>query len=131
MGNIVNVAFQGGMHGHYLRFCIDKFSTLTPDIVGTPFNDNNTSHKPLDYSGMVELYHPGKQEPFFKNTDEPHILVTIEKEDVLFIERWVTLRAGDFKIDVSQNKISLNNVFLENFIWADKFRETYNIDLTK
>ena len=85
MSNIVNIAFQGGTHGNYLRFCIDKFSTLTADIQGTPFTENKTSHKSLNYSGAINRYHPNTEEPFFKHTDESHILITIDKEDVMYI----------------------------------------------
>ena len=64
MSHLVNIAFQGGTHGNYLRFCLDKFSTLTPDINEDPFTANNTSHKTLNYSGLINRYHPLKQEPF-------------------------------------------------------------------
>ena len=131
MAHIVNIAFQGGTHGNYLRFCIDKYSRLTPDVAGTPFTDNNTSHQPLKYSDLIDLYHPIDNEPFFKNTDEPHILVTVDKEDLLFIERWVTMRAGDFKVNVSENTVSLHKIFLKQFLWKDKFKDTYNIDPSK
>ena len=131
MSNLVNVAFQGGSHGNYLRFCIDKFSTLTPDFVGPPFTENHTSHVDLDYSGKVNCYHPLIEEPFFKNTEEPHILITIQKEDLLFLDRWVTMRAGDFKVDVSKDLVNTHDKFLSNFPWTDKFKKYYNIDLTK
>ena len=131
MSKLVNIAFQGGAHGNYLRFCIDKFSTLTPDIVGTPFTENNTSHINLEYSGKVDRYHPTTEAPFFKNTDEPHILITIEKEDLLFIERWMTMRAGDHKVDISKDLVNTHSDFLRNFFWTDKFKKYYNIDLTK
>ena len=131
MSHIVNIAFQGGTHGNYLRFCIDKFSTLTADIQDTPFTENNTSHKPLNYSGAINRYHPNTKEPFFKHTDEPHILITIDKEDVMYIERWVTMRAGDHKVDITQESISLPHTFLKNFQWADKFKKYYSIDATK
>ena len=129
MGNIVNIAFQGGTHGNFLRFCIDKFSTLTPELVGIPFTANNTSHKTLDYSGLIHRYHPSEQEPFFKHINEPHILITVEKEDVMYIDRWVTMRAGDHMVDITKESISVPNVFLEDFPWADKFKKYYNIDL--
>ena len=58
MTDRVNIAFQGGTHGNYLRFCIDKFSTHTPDIIETPFTENATSHKQLNYSGRINRYHP-------------------------------------------------------------------------
>jgi hypothetical protein len=133
MGNIVNIAFQGGMHGHFLRYCVDRFSKLTPELTGTPFNENGTSHGTLNYSGLVNLYHPSTNYPHFKNKNEPHILITVEKDDILFIERWVTMRAGDFKIDLSDVEIDIpaDSMFLQNFQWKDKFQKYYNIDLTK
>lgn len=131
MGNIVNIAFQGGTHGNYLRFCIDKFSKLTPEVIGTPFTKNNTSHNTLKYSDSVNRYHPEENYPHFQNTNEPHILITVDKEDLLFIERWVTMRAGDHKIDVSTELVSVHHNFLDNFPWNDKFKKYYNIDLTK
>ena len=131
MANIVNIAYQGGTHGNYLRFCIDKFSTLTPKLEGTPFTENNTSHVDLDYSGSVDRYHPEKNYPHFQNTNESHILITVDKEDLLFLERWVTMRAGDYKVDVSADLVSVHHVFLDNFPWKDKFKKYYNIDLTK
>jgi hypothetical protein len=131
MKKIVNIAFQGGTHGNYLRFCIDKFSTLTPELVGTPFTENNTSHVNLNYSGSVDLYHPSETHPHFQSTNEPHILITIDKEDLPFLERWVTMRAGDHKVDVSKDLVSVHSYFLENFLWKDKFKKYYDIDLTK
>jgi hypothetical protein len=131
MGNIVNIAFQGGTHGHYLRFCIDKFSKLTPELIGTPFTKNNTLHNTLKYSGSVNRYHPEENYPHFQNTSEPHILITVDEEDLLFLERWVTMRAGDFNVDVSEDLVSVHLNFLQKFPWIDKFKKYYNIDLTK
>ena len=131
MKKIVNIAFQGGTHGNYLRFCIDKFSTLTPELVGTPFTENNTSHVNLNYSGSVDLYHPSETHPHFQSTNEPHILITIDKEDLLFLERWVTIRSGDHKVDVLADQVSVHSYFLEDFSWKDKLKKYYNIDLTK
>jgi len=131
MSNLVNIAFQGGSHGNYLRFCIDKFSSITPDFPGLPFNDNNTAHVELNYSGKVNRYHPMMEQPFFQNTTEPHILITIQKEDLLFLDRWVTTRAGDFRVDVSEDMVQTHDKFLSNFPWTDKFKKYYNIDLTK
>ena len=131
MKRLVNIAFQGGTHGNYLRFCIDKFSTLTPEIEGTPFTKNNTSHVDLNNSDSVVRYHPEELYPHFRNTNEPHILITVDEEDLLFIERWVTMRAGDHKVDVLKNLVSVHSSFLQNFPWKDKFKKYYDIDLTK
>jgi len=131
MKKLVNIAYQGGTHGNYLRFCIEKFSTLTPELEGTPFTKNNTAHKKLNYSGAVESYHPNANAPFFEHTDEPHIFITVDKEDMIFIERWSTIRNGDHKVDLSKNQISVHEAFLKNFPWKDKFAKYYGIDLLK
>ena len=129
MTHIVNIAFQGGTHGNFLRFCIDKFSTLTPRLDGLPFNQNRTSHVELQYSGLVNNYHP--TDTGFMHTDEPHILITIDQEDLLFVERWVTIRAGDFGVDTSEELVTLTPDFLKKFPWQEKFKKYYNLDLQK
>jgi hypothetical protein len=131
MGHLVNIAFQGGTHGNYLRFCIDKFSTLTSEVVGTPFTENNTSHNDLYYSGSVNVYEPGRMECKFQNTHEPHVLITIDEKDLVFIDRWITIRAGDQKVDTNKDMISVSSDFLSRFTWLEEFRKYYNIDLTK
>ena len=129
MSHLVNIAFQGGTHGNYLRFCIDKFSTLTPKMIGTPFSENKTSHNKLNYSKHIRQYHPPASEPFFMNTNEPHILITVEESDLLYLERWVTMRAGDHKVDVSTDMITTTKDFLDAFAWKTKFKKYYNLDL--
>jgi len=131
MKDRVNIAFQGGTHGNFLRFCIDKFCKHTPKIIGTPFTKDKTYHRDLNYSDLVYRYHPNTSEPFFENENEPHILITIEKEDLLYLERWVTMKAGDHKVDVNKNDVQPNTEFLKNFRWANKFKKYYNLDLAK
>jgi len=58
-------------------------------------------------------------------------LITIDKEDLLFLERWITIRSGDLKVDVSADQVSVHSYFLEDFSWKDKLKKYYNIDLTK
>ena len=106
MGHLINIAYQGGTHGNFLRYCIDRYSELTDPISELPFTIN-TSHKRLNYSKLITQYHPNIKEPYFKNTDEPHILITVNKNDLLFIERWVTIRASNFNINTNNNKIQL------------------------
>ena len=128
--NLVNIAFQGGTHGNFLMFFIDKFSRNTKDIEGTPFTENHTSHVQLDFSGNVRHYHPSDEKPFFENINEPHILITIDKEDLKYIERWATIRAGDQKVDTSHDHTVVNSSFLEQFKWKEPFMQLYNIDLS-
>lgn len=131
MKDRVNIAFQGGTHGNFLRYCIDKFCKHTPDIIGTPFTKNNTSHIDLNYSDLVYRYHPKTFEPFYENENEPHILITIEKEDLLYLERWVTMRAGDHKVDASKNVVQPHTEFLKDFRWEHNFKKYYNLDLAQ
>lgn len=131
MGHIVNIAFQGGTHGNYLRFIVDKFSGLTPNLSGFPFTKNGTSHKKLKYSDKIIQYHPKKNYPYFINVDDPHILITVDETDLLLLERFVTKRAGDFKIDTNSDVIKLDPVFLEYFPWEENFKKYYNSDITK
>ena len=131
MSRIVNIAFQGGTHGNFLRYCIDRLSRKTPKIEGTPFSENNTSHKKLNYSDSVYHYHPSEKAPFFTNSDEPHILITVDVEDLVFLERWVTIRAGDFDIDTDHDKVWLSTKFLDHFPWKKKLEKYYKLDLSK
>jgi hypothetical protein len=128
MGNIISIAFQGGTHGNFLRYCIDRYSELTDPIGELPFTIN-TSHKKLNYSELITRYHPNIKEPYFKNTDDPHILITVNKNDLLFLERWVTIRAGDFNVNTNNNKIQLTPDFLELWPWDEKLKQYFNINL--
>ena len=42
---ILNIVFNGGTFGNFLKFFIDKFSTLSPDIDGDPFTGTGISHR--------------------------------------------------------------------------------------
>lgn len=130
---LVKIAFQGGTHGNFLRYCIDKLSTKTPHFDGLPFSENNTSHNfTLPYSESVNKYHPtDNPAPYFTDPNEPHILVTVDKKDLLFLERWVTLRAGDYIVDTDNEEITLTKEFLRNFIWKEKLEKYYKIDVSK
>ena len=129
MTRLVNIAFQGGTHGAYLRYCIDKFSANTPMLTGSPFTSNRTAHDERQKSDLVHKYHPTLDAPHFYNVEEPHILITVDHDDILFIERWITLRSGDFGIDTDRDEIRFSDQFLEYFTWAGKFQAYYKIDL--
>jgi hypothetical protein len=131
MERICNVVFQGGAHGNFLRYYIDKFSKLTPNIDQLPFTDNGTSHNEIQYSGMVDRYHPYKQPPYFRNTDEPHVLITIDQQDILFLQRIVNMRAGDQKIDLNNDTIKLSKSYIENFDIEHTFKKLYGKDVNE
>ena len=56
---LLNIVFQGGNFGNFLKFFLDKFSKLSPDLPGDPFTDIGTSHSVQDtkFSGLFQRYH--------------------------------------------------------------------------
>ena len=135
MGNI-KIAFQGGSHGHFLKYILDRYSALTPAIAELPFDNtgNGTSHKELNYSGKFEWYHPMPLDvpmgdgPIWEDPELPHILITIDKEDIVFLERWVNIRAGDFKIDTDNDMITFSEEYFKKVPIRSKLEELYGID---
>jgi len=127
--HLANIAFQGGTHGNYLHYCLDKFSTLTKDIEDLPFDQKGTSHKQVINSRAFTRYHPHHNPaPYFTNPNEPHILITVSMDDILFLERTVTIRANNYNVDTNQNKIQVHDKFLDAFSWRQKFESLYNIN---
>lgn len=101
----VHIAFQGGTHGHFLKFVLDKLSGHTPPILDLPFTHTGTSHKKINYSGMFQITHPhtwGWDDP-----NDPHVVITVDKEDILLLQRIVYLRPGDRGIDLESDMITL------------------------
>ena len=131
MKKLVNIAFQGGTHGNFLRHCIDKFSTKTPPIQGSPFTDNHTSHnKEINYSPMVT-----KVEPFTEirpaDTGTPQVLITINHDDLLFLERIVTIRGGDFQVNTNSDHIQITKEFDALYGWNSRIQDLYKVDIVK
>ena len=56
---LLNIVFQGGTFGNFLKFMLDKFSKLSPDIDGDPFTEIGTSHSinHIKFSGLIQKYH--------------------------------------------------------------------------
>jgi hypothetical protein len=98
MNKLLKVTYQGGCHGHFLVYFLDRFSSLTPPINELPFTDNGTSHVDIQYSGMIEQTWVPLDK--FEDNIEPVVFITIDPEDIIFLERWVNIRADDHKIDV-------------------------------
>lgn len=120
MGHIVNIAYLGGHHGNFLRYFIDRFSSLTPDILELPFIDNGTSHSnKIKYSGRVNRYHPiPPQNDGFINMDEPHIFITCEKKDMHYLHRLSHARedidnTGTPTLKQINDNIEVSNNFLQ------------------
>ena len=123
MKKLLKVTYQGGCHGHFLVYFLDRFSSLTPPITELPFTDNGTSHVDIKYSDLIEQ----TQVPLdkFQDNIEPVIFITIDQEDIIFLERWVNIRADDLKIDLNKDWFSDRQI--EILQWRDKLKSMYNI----
>ena len=92
--DFINIIYEGGCFGNFLRFFIDKFSKLTPEINKNPFTTQGTAHSLTedDYSGRVIREHmrfvytnKGKKDlpvcitlPFQKDKITNHTLVYLK-----------------------------------------------------
>lgn len=131
MHNIIHIVFQGGTHGNFLRYFLDRFSSLTPEITNTPFTKNGTSHKKIQYSGRFNIYHPNDNSPYFENVDQQHILITIDHDDLLFLQRIIHRRAGDFNVDLTEDIIKFPDEYIKKYNIKTKFHELYNKEINE
>jgi hypothetical protein len=122
----INVVYQGGTHGSFLRHFLDKFSSLTPKILENTFTKNGTVHKETKSSEKIKKYHLSKEYPYFQNIDEIHILITIENEDLLFLQRIAQARAGDNKLDLTKDCIKFPKNYIKGFNIEKEFHQLYN-----
>ena len=99
--NLLNIVFQGGTFGHFLKYFIEKFSTRTPEVYQEPFTPTGTSHKikPKDYSGLIQKYHSHFINDNEGETDLPVCLIMpTTKKHFLYLKKSNWFRAGDKKI---------------------------------
>ena len=91
--DVINIIYEGGCFGSFLKFFIDKFSKLTPEINKDPFTSSGTAHgmKKEDFSGRILKMHmsfcdinKGKKDlpvcmilPFQKNKND-HALIYLK-----------------------------------------------------
>jgi hypothetical protein len=138
---LVNIGYFGGSHGAFLKYFIDKFSDLTPEIKASPFLDNGTSHNlKVQYSGRVYRYtfedaegNP-RNDYKFENKGEPQVLVTLDEPSLMNYSRLHFTRESDHefvgaKIKESNEGVVVSDKFVS--IYAEKFFSMYNIDLHK
>jgi hypothetical protein len=55
---LLNIVYAGGSCGTFLKYFLDKFSSLSPDLKETPFTDVGTAEKKIKYSNLIQRYHP-------------------------------------------------------------------------
>jgi hypothetical protein len=140
MGNLVNIAYFGGTHGAFLKYFIDRFSELTPEIKESPFEDNGSSHSlKVKYSGKIHRYTfediYGNVKNNYELIDtEPHILITVQEQDLLNQTRLLLYRPGDHEttsLNIHERDYSIIcSQYFINF-YSTKIKEIYDIDLDK
>jgi len=104
---LLNIVFAGGTFGNFLKFFIDKFSTLSPNIEGDPFTSIGTSHE-LDkngfdmqasktiFSGLVQRYHPTFINDNVGQTDLPICIpCPSKKKHFLYLKKGQLFRSSD------------------------------------
>lgn len=140
-GRLLNIVYFGGSHGAFLKYFIDRFSDLTPEIKASPFLDNGTSHNlEVQYSGRVHRYgfedRDGNPENNYKfeNKGEPHVLVTLDEPSLMNYLRLYFTREADHeflgsKFEESKEGVVVSDKFAS--MYGEKFFSMYNIDLHK
>lgn len=134
--NFLNIAYQPGFHGNYLRYFLDRFSRLTPAITETPFVKSGNSHNnKIKFSKLFNLYHPSPEGHKFLNIDQPHIFITIEGKDLLYLYRCLHTREEeengrpDIRITIDEKKVKFSSYLKE--IYSKKLQDLYNYDPSK
>ena len=98
---LLNIVFQGGTFGNFLRYFLERFSTKTPNITLDPFTDTGTSHllKNKKFSGLIQKYHPSFINDNKGNTNLPVCLITPSTgKHYLYLKKAQWFRPGDYKI---------------------------------
>jgi hypothetical protein len=98
---LLNIVFQTGTFGNFLRYFLERFSTKTPNITENPFTEIGTSHvlKPNDFSGLIQKYHQWFIKDNEGNTNLPICLITTSTEKHhLYLKKAQLFRVGDHKI---------------------------------
>lgn len=128
---MINIAYQGGTHGNFLRYFLDRFSALTPEIVENPFAENGTAHKKIKYSEKFKRYHPNDHTPYFENVDQQHILITIDQDDLLFLQRIIHKRTGNYNVDLEKDTIKFPVDYIKKYNVNPRFYELYNKEINE
>jgi hypothetical protein len=131
---LLNIVFQGGTFGNFLKFFLDKFSKLSPDIEATPFTDTGTSHtlRRKHFSGLIQRYHLQFINDNVGETDLPVCMILPNTApDFLYLKTAQWFRAGDHKNlpDHLWNKKILENKNSRSNDAVDNICSLYNISL--
>jgi hypothetical protein len=128
MEPILYIAYQAGCHGNFLKFFLDKFSKLTPELNDLPFDSYGTSHKKINYSKKFINYHPFEHCESFFNENTPHCLITIDKKDLLFLQRMVYQRPANLNIKTNEDYIKFPEYYFKYFTEWKNIENLYKND---
>ena len=98
---LMNIVFQSGTFGNFLRYFLERFSTRTPDIIVDPFTKTGTVHVlgNEDFSGLIQKYHQSFINDNVGHTGLPVCLITPStKKHFLYLKKSHLFRVGDHKI---------------------------------
>ena len=98
---LLNIVFHGGTFGNFLKYFLEKFSTMTPGMPGEPFTETGTSHvlKNKDFSGLIQRYHLQFINDNKGQTNLPVcIILPSTRKHYLYLKKAQWFRAGDEKV---------------------------------
>lgn len=132
--NVCNIVFLGGTYGNFLKFFIEKFSKLTPDIsIEGAFNEIGAfdlSSKNIKYSGKIQRYHA---EFINDNINETNLnvcqILPTKDTSYLYLTAGIQYRGGNHKFlhdDLYNIKIAEQQEFYLKYV--DNIKKTYNIN---
>ena len=150
---ILNIVFQGGTFGNFLKFFLDKFSKLSPDLPGDIFTDTGTSHnrESIKFSGLIQKYHSSFINDNKGETQLPICLILpTTRKHHLYLKMSQWFRSGHRKVvpddlwrmalgempgwlrEVARKVIELYDINKEkaHFSWIPKFiiRDFYKLE---
>ena len=138
---LVNITYLGGSHGAFLKYFIDKFSKFTPTIVGSPFENNGTSHNDdVIYSGKVErdCFEDADGNPTnnyqLQDTINPNIVITVDHDSLMNFTRMFFTRKSDIELEstyvhVGDKSATFDHSFSKKY--SDSFKQMYGIDINE
>ena len=98
--SLLNIVFQGGTFGNFLRHFLDTFSKKTPNILIDPFTSIGTSHAGdyKAYSNLIERYHTHFITDNEGEEDLPIcVIMPSTKKHFLYLKKAQWFRASDNK----------------------------------
>lgn len=130
---MIGVLFQGGTHGNYLEFVLNRFLANVPVANKLPFNHKGAAHSKL-YLGAQQFQAYESRE---KAQHQPVVIVQVKPDDLLQLICISLLRTGDFGTDPERLDIDTYNLmdnldyrpvrdFIQRVFFIEPLIEGYN-----